>query len=177
MPTVHRLNSSPTDTSPRTIPRLTLSRRTLPRHTFPRMDISPNGRFPNRTLPRPDIYRFYSPFFTKKASLRNAEIWKYVMVGEMSVRVNVLVGKCQVGPVSFGELSVRENVRRGSVHRGTVSRGFLLGELSVWEVSGQETVLQSQNLSFTWYKRFSRYLYSLFSERSLVKVKQRTKRQ
>ena len=54
------------------------------------------------------------------------------MVEEMSVRGNVLVGKCPVGEVSFGELSVRGNVRRGSV-----SRGFVLGE-----VSGRETVLQ-----------------------------------
>ena len=55
------------------------------------------------------------------------------MVGEMSVRGNVLVGKCPVGEVSFGELSVRGNVRRGSV-----SRGFVLGEESVGEVSGRE---------------------------------------
>ena len=60
------------------------------------------------------------------------------MVGEMSVRGNVLVGKCPVGEVSFGELSVRGNVRRGSV-----SRGFVLWEESVGEVSGRETVLQS----------------------------------
>ena len=55
------------------------------------------------------------------------------MVGEMSVRGNVLVGKCPVGKCPVGELSVRGNVRRGSV-----SRGFVLGE-----VSGRETVLQS----------------------------------
>ena len=55
------------------------------------------------------------------------------MVGEMSVRGNVLAGKCPVGEESFGEVSVRGNVRRGSV-----SRGFVLGE-----VSGRETVLQS----------------------------------
>ena len=58
------------------------------------------------------------------------------MVGKVSVRGNVLVGKCPVGEVFFGELSVRENVRRGSV-----SRGFVLGE-----VSGRETVLQSLKL-------------------------------
>ena len=58
------------------------------------------------------------------------------MVGEMSVRGNVLVGKCPVGEVSFGEVS-----GRGSVRRGSVSRGFVLGE-----VSGRETVLQSENV-------------------------------
>ena len=46
MRTVHRLGSSPTDTSPRT----------LPRRTFPRMDISPtlhflDGDFPDWTFP------------------------------------------------------------------------------------------------------------------------------
>ena len=60
------------------------------------------------------------------------------MVGEMSVRGNVLAGKCPVGEESFGEVSVRGNVRRGSV-----SRGFVLGEVSVSEVPGRETVLQS----------------------------------
>ena len=60
------------------------------------------------------------------------------MVGEMSVRGYVLVGKCPVRELSFGELSVRGNVRRGSV-----CRKFVLGEVSVGEVSGRETVLQS----------------------------------
>ena len=55
------------------------------------------------------------------------------MVGEMSVRGNVLVGKCPVG-----ELSIRGNVRRRSVRQG-----FILGEVSVGEASGRETVLQS----------------------------------
>ena len=58
------------------------------------------------------------------------------MVGEMPVRGNVLVGKCPVGEVFFGELSVR----------GNVCRGFVLGEVSVGEVSGRETVLQSLKL-------------------------------
>ena len=53
--------------------------------------------------------------------------------GEMS-----LVGNCPVG-----ELSVWGNVGRGGVRRRSVSRGFVLGEVSVGEVSGQETVLQS----------------------------------
>ena len=43
------------------------------------------------------------------------------------------MGKCPVG-----ELSVWGGVRRGSV-----SRGFVLGEVSVEEVSGRETVQQS----------------------------------
>ena len=63
------------------------------------------------------------------------------MVGKVSVRGNVLVGKCPVWEVFFGELSVRGNVRRGSV-----SRGFVLWEVSVGEVSGRETVLQSLKL-------------------------------
>ena len=54
-------------------------------------------------------------------------------VGEMSVRGNVLVGKCPVGEVSFEEVSGRGNVRsgkcpsgncpRGSVSRGTIKSG------------------------------------------------------
>ena len=52
------------------------------------------------------------------------------MVGEMSVRGNVLVGKCPVGEVSFGEVS-----GRGSVRRGSVSQGFALGEVSVGKCS------------------------------------------
>ena len=71
MRTVPRLDSSSTDTSPRTIPRLTLPRLTLPRtdnsptgqfpdwtlprRTLPRLDISPLRYFPERTFPRPDI--------------------------------------------------------------------------------------------------------------------------
>ena len=51
-------------------------------------------------------------------------------VGEMSVRGNVLVGKCPVGKLSFGEVS-----GRGNVCRGSVSQGIVLGELSVGELS------------------------------------------
>ena len=50
------------------------------------------------------------------------------MVGEMSVRGNVLVGKCPAGEVPFGEVS---------------GRGIVLGEVSVGEVSCRGTVLQS----------------------------------
>ena len=74
-------------------------------------------------------------------------------VGEMSVRGNVLVGKCPVGEVSFGEVSGRGIVRsgkcpsgkfpsrkcqlgnwpRGSVSRGTVQSGNCpVGELSAY---------------------------------------------
>ena len=60
------------------------------------------------------------------------------MVGGMFVRGNVLVGKCLVREVSGRGIAVRGNVRRGSV-----CRGFALGEVSVEEVSGRETVLQS----------------------------------
>ena len=60
------------------------------------------------------------------------------MVGEMSVRGNVLVGECPIG-----EVSVRGNVHRGSVRRGSVSQGIVLGEVSVVELSGRLTVLQS----------------------------------
>ena len=55
------------------------------------------------------------------------------MVGGMFVRGNVLVGKCLVREVSGRGIAVRGNVRRG----------FALGEVSVEEVSGRETVLQS----------------------------------
>ena len=65
------------------------------------------------------------------------------MVGEMSVRGNVLVGKCPVGKASFGEVSSRGNVRWGSVCWGSVGRGFVFGEVSVEEVSSPETALQS----------------------------------
>ena len=60
MRTVPWLNSSPTDTSPRTIPRLTFPRRNNPRWTFPRTDNSPKetsqtGHFPTKTFPHKDI--------------------------------------------------------------------------------------------------------------------------
>ena len=87
MRTVPRLDSSSTDTSPRTIPRLTLPRLTLPRtdnsptgqfpdwtlprRTLPRLDISPlryfpNGHFPDRTFPWPHVlvrFFFFKSFF------------------------------------------------------------------------------------------------------------------
>ena len=59
------------------------------------------------------------------------------MVGGMSVRGNVLVGKCLVREVSG----------RGIAVRGSVCRGFVLGEVSVGEVSGRETVLQSSEIA------------------------------
>ena len=46
------------------------------------------------------------------------------MVGEMSVRVNVLVGKCPVGQLSFRELSVRGNVRSGKCPSGKCQLGI-----------------------------------------------------
>ena len=55
MRTVSRLDSSPTDTPPRTISGLTLPRRTLPWRTFLRLDISLLRHFPDRTFPWPDI--------------------------------------------------------------------------------------------------------------------------
>ena len=50
------------------------------------------------------------------------------MVGEMSIRGNVLVGKCPVGKVSFGEVSGRGIARLGKCQSGicpreSVSRG------------------------------------------------------
>ena len=57
------------------------------------------------------------------------------MLGEMSVRGNVLVGKCPVGEVSFGEVSGRGIVHLGKYPsgkcqseiclRGSVSRGII----------------------------------------------------
>ena len=44
-------------------------------------------------------------------------------------------GKCPVG-----EMSVRGNVCQGSVRWESVSRGIVLGEVSVGELSGRETV-------------------------------------
>ena len=43
------------------------------------------------------------------------------MVGEMSVRGNVLVGKCPFGEVSFGEVSGRGIIRSGEMSVGKVS--------------------------------------------------------
>ena len=60
------------------------------------------------------------------------------MVGEMSIRGNVLVGKCPVKKVSFREVSSWVIVRWGCV-----GRGFVLGEVSVGEVASRETALQS----------------------------------
>ena len=60
------------------------------------------------------------------------------MVGKMSVWGNVLVGKCPVKKASFREVSSWVIVRWGSI-----GRGFVLGEVSVGEVSRQETALQS----------------------------------
>ena len=45
------------------------------------------------------------------------------MVGEMSVRGNVLVGKCPVGEVSFGEVSGRGIVRSGKCPSGKCPLG------------------------------------------------------
>ena len=45
-------------------------------------------------------------------------------------------GKCP-----FGEMSVRGNVHLGSVRRESLSRAFVLGEVSVGELSSRETVL------------------------------------
>ena len=56
------------------------------------------------------------------------------MVGEMSHRENILVGKCPVGEASVGEVSSREIVLSGKCP---------LGEVSVGELSSLETVLQS----------------------------------
>ena len=44
-------------------------------------------------------------------------------VGEMSVRGNVLVGKCPVGEVSFGEVSGRGIVRSGKFPSGRCPLG------------------------------------------------------
>ena len=74
----------------------------------------------------------------RKVSLKNAKIWEYVVVGEMSGRRNVLLRKCPVG-----ELSGQGYVRWGVVRRVNVSRGSVLKEESVGELSGRETVLQS----------------------------------
>ena len=49
--TFPRLDISPSDTSPRTHPRVTLPRRTRPRWTFLRTDNSATGRFPNGDFP------------------------------------------------------------------------------------------------------------------------------
>ena len=44
------------------------------------------------------------------------------MVGEMSIRGNVLVGKCPVGKVSFGEVSGRGIARSGKCQSGICPR-------------------------------------------------------
>ena len=46
----------------------------------------------------------------------------------MSVRRNVLVGKCPVGKCPLGKCPVGELSVRGNVRRGSVSRGFVLGK-------------------------------------------------
>ena len=53
------------------------------------------------------------------------------MVGEMSVRGNVLVGKFPVGEVSFGEVSGRGIVRSGKCQSGKCQSGKCpVGKLS-----------------------------------------------
>ena len=92
MRTVPRLGSSPTDTSPKTIPRLTLSRRTFPRtdislngpfpdRTLPRLYISPLGHFPDRTFPRPAISltTCFSEIFLFKAIFFCTRIYQTVI--------------------------------------------------------------------------------------------------
>ena len=81
-------------------------------------------------------------------------------VGEMSVRGNVLVGKCPVGEASFGELSVRGNVHRGSFRRGSVIRGIVLGEVSVGELSAYRFTVNIAKIFKNTY--FEKHLQRLF---------------
>ena len=69
-------------------------------------------------------------------------------VGEMSVRGNILLGKCPVAEVYFGELSGRGIVHRGRFCRGSVSLGIVLGEVSVGELSSRGTVRILINLFY-----------------------------
>ena len=99
-------------------------------------------------------------------------------VGEMSIRGNVLVGKCPVGKVSFGEVSgwgiVRSgkcqlgNFSRGSVSRGTVPSGNyphtdIHVTLRIWvpyrfkKPYFSQTIAPGENLTKslrTWQKKF-----------------------
>ena len=87
------------------------------------------------------------------------------MVGEMSVRGNVLVGKFPVGEVSFGEVSGWGIVRSGKCPseicpRGSVSRGsawsgncpaillYLLAQFKVELPPSKKSVFLSFNESF-----------------------------
>ena len=63
MRTVPRLDSSPTDTSPRTIPWVTIPRGALPQRTFPRTNNSPNGHFSDQIFPWPYVLGRYLFFF------------------------------------------------------------------------------------------------------------------
>ena len=65
-------------------------------------------------------------------------------IGELSIcprgsvrRGNVRSGKCLVG-----ELSCRGPVHRVTIRRGTVYRGYVLGEVSVGQVSSRGNVLE-----------------------------------
>ena len=75
------------------------------------------------------------------------------MVGEMSVRGNVLVGKCPVGEVSFGEVSGRGIVGKcpsGIFHRGSVSQGSVRSEncpTIVFHNSGELHVMNISHLT------------------------------
>ena len=54
------------------------------------------------------------------------------MVGEMSVRENVLAGKCPVGEVSFGEVSFGEVSGRGIVCSGKCLSGKCQSGICPW---------------------------------------------
>ena len=60
--------------------------------------------------------------------------------GEMSYWGNVQSGKRPSGKCPVGELSVLGNVCGGSVGQGSVNRGFVLGKVSVGELSSRGTV-------------------------------------
>ena len=62
------------------------------------------------------------------------------MVGEMSVRENVLLGKCPVGEVSFGEVSVGD-LSSGKCHSGKCTVGKLSYNryYDIYDITGRKT--------------------------------------
>ena len=126
-PTSQYLNNSPTDNSPNRqfpnwqFPDRQFPDRTTPWWTIPNPDFSPTGQLPDQVISRKNMTQIEIHIFTI--------ILKKDLVGELSGRGKVWVGKCP-----FGELSDRGIAGSGNCPSGN----FLFGKLSVRELSGNQ---------------------------------------
>ena len=62
------------------------------------------------------------------------------MIGRMSGRAIVVVGKCPFRKVFVGEVSFRESIRRETVLRESVSLGSVHGKVPVEELSENQFI-------------------------------------